>query len=363
MKQILIDGTPISSLIDGLTQYILNVVLRLDTSIAQYTLLLRHGQCPPDYLALLRASKIIIHEVNIAPIGPIRNIQFANYIRKHPHFDAAFIPSNQYPTSLRIPSVYVIHDLIYKHYPEQLGRWNQLKRLYLHHIVKHGVAKAKHIITVSNFTKNEVLHCYGEHLEKKINVIYEGWEHLSHHHTTSQPTITPPFKHFLLYIGSSRGHKNLPRLINAINATQLPKNWGLVLLGNMQHLPHSTTKIAQINPQIYCAGYVPEEQKAWYYQQASAIILPSLSEGFGLPILETLFYNKPLLLSNQAALPEIAGQTAIYFNPFDSHEIAETIQHFIHSNQNINTKLYQDKLAQFSWQKTANKISQLLTTI
>jgi glycosyltransferase involved in cell wall biosynthesis len=131
----------------------------------------------------------------------------------------------------------------------------------------------------------------------------------------------------------------------------------------MNHLPSLITQNIQTNPQIHCTGYVPEEQKVWLYQHASAVIIPSLSEGFGLPVLEALFYNKPLLLSNQAALPEIAGPTATYFNPFDICEIAETIQHFIHSNQNINTKLYQDKLAQFSWQKTANKISQLLTTL
>jgi glycosyltransferase involved in cell wall biosynthesis len=131
----------------------------------------------------------------------------------------------------------------------------------------------------------------------------------------------------------------------------------------MSYLPNSTTTVMQSHPQIHCTSYISDEQKVWYYQQASAVIIPSLSEGFGLPVLETLFYNKPLLLSNQAALPEIAGQTAIYFNPFDSREIAETIQHFIHSNQNINTKLYQDKLAQFSWQTTANKISHLLTSI
>lgn len=363
MKQILIDGTPISRQMDGLTQYILNVVLHLDTNIAQYTLLLRPTQCPPNYWALLRASKITLHEANIAPIGPIRDIQFANYLRKHPYFEAAFIPSNQYPISLRIPTVYVIHDLIYEHHPEQLGRWRYLKRFYLHHIVKRGLASAKRIITVSNHTKTEVMRWYGSHLEDKIDVIYEGWEHLLHHRISQQPTTTPPFTHYLLYIGSSRGHKNLPRLIDAINSISLPKDWGLVLVGDMSYLPNSTTTVMQSHPQIHCTSYISDEQKVWYYQQASAVIIPSLSEGFGLPILEALFYNKPLLVSNQAALPEVAGETAIYFNPFDNHEIAKTIQQYIQSHQKINTQQYQDRLALFSWQTTANKISHLLTSI
>lgn len=362
MKQILIDGTPISCQMDGLTQYILNVVLHLNMDIAQFTLLLRPEQCPAHYWTLLRASKLIIHEEDIAPIGPTRNIQFARYMRKHPYFDAAFIPSNQY-IYLRIPTLYVIHDLIYELYPEQLGKYSQLKRFYLHHLVKRGLTHAKRIITVSNHTRKEVMRCYGDYLNNKIDVIHEGWEHLLHHPTPAQPASPPPFEHYLLYIGSSRGHKNLTRLITAIHSTHLPEDWGLVLVGDMNHLPSLITQTIQTNPQIHCTGYVPEEQKVWLYQHASAVIIPSLSEGFGLPILEALFYNKPLLLSNQAALPEIAGPTATYFNPFDICEIAETIQRHIRSNPCVNTTLYQNRLAQFSWRTTAHKIGQILTTL
>jgi glycosyltransferase involved in cell wall biosynthesis len=131
----------------------------------------------------------------------------------------------------------------------------------------------------------------------------------------------------------------------------------------MNHLPSLITQNIQTNPQIHCTGYVPKEQKVWLYQHASAVIIPSLSEGFGLPVLEALFYNKPLLLSNQAALPEIAGPTATYFNPFDICEIAETVQRHIRSNPCVNTTLYQNRLAQFSWRTTAHKIGQILTTL
>ena len=80
-KHILIDGTPISRQIDGLTQYILNVVLRLDTSAYNYTLLLRPSQCQENYLRRLQATNIRIEEVNISPIGPIRDFQFARYLK------------------------------------------------------------------------------------------------------------------------------------------------------------------------------------------------------------------------------------------------------------------------------------------
>jgi hypothetical protein len=163
---------------DGLTQYILNVVLRLDVSAFRYTMLVRPGECPSDYQHQLLGRGIALEEVQISPIGPLRDIQFARYLRSHKHFDAAFIPSNQFPVALRLPAVYVIHDVIYEQFPEQLGRFSRLKRFYLRWVVRMGLRKARQVIAVSNYTKGEVVRCFGQQFETKIQVIYEGWEHL-----------------------------------------------------------------------------------------------------------------------------------------------------------------------------------------
>ena len=371
MKQILIDGTPISRHIDGLTQYILNVVLRLDTSANRYTLLIRPNECPADYLPLITEKEIVIEETNIAPIGPIRDIQFARYLRQHKHFDAAFIPSNQYPVALRLPSVYVIHDLIYEQFPEQLGRLAWLKRWYLRWVVAEGLRKAKHVVAVSNYTRQEVVRCYGKRFEDKIQVIYEGWEHLTRTAASTQHTsMDTEFRSYVLYVGSSRGHKNLSRLVAAIQQSQhqIPDEMGVVIVGNTKMFrPEQLQAIQQLNATrkiIHLTGWVTDEQLDHYFRNAKALIFPSLSEGFGIPVLEAYFYKLPLLLSNQASLPEVAGDAAIYFNPYDVNDIADKLVQCMHNDNHGELITRQtERLALFSWKKTSQQIQKIIDSI
>jgi glycosyltransferase involved in cell wall biosynthesis len=221
---------------DGLTQYILNVVLRLDVANYSYTLLLRPNECPERYLPLLQAKNIRIEEADIAPIGPLRDVQFAFYLRKNREFDAVLVPSNQYPLALRLPAVYVIHDLIYEQFPEQLGRLGWLKRCYLRFVVRTGLRRAQTIVAVSKYTKSEIVRCYGKRFQDKIQVIYEGWEHLKNDQNNESARVDIPFEEYILYVGSSRGHKNLSRLVSAMQLYKhkLPENMGLVIVGNQK---------------------------------------------------------------------------------------------------------------------------------
>lgn len=369
-KHILIDGTPISSQIDGLTQYILNVVLRLDTSRYDYTLLLRPNQCPKNYLKRLQAINIHIEEINISPIGPIRDIQFARYLKSHPHFDAAFIPSNQFPIALRIPTVYVIHDLIYEQFPEQLGILSKLKRLYLRYVVKTGLCRSKYVVAVSSYTKSEILRYYGEQFQNKIQVIHEGWEHLLDNQEDKQTKINIHFQEYLLYVGSSRGHKNLSRLILAMQqcANSLPNNVGLVIVGNQRMFTKNQLQmIENINSErevVHLTGWVNDNDLAYYFKHAKALIFPSLCEGFGIPILEAYFHKIPLLLSNRSSLPEVAGDAAIYFDPTNINEIADTISQFAQTNNHTELIEKQNqRLTLYSWHKTATEISNIISSI
>lgn len=371
MRHILIDGTTISRHIDGLTQYILNVVLRLDVSNTRYTLLIRPGECPSNYLKLIEEKGIGVEEVNIAPIGPLRDIQFARYLRMHKGFDAAFVPSNQFPLALKFPSIYVIHDLIYEQFPEQLGRFSRLKRWYLRLVVYIGLRKAKKVVAVSNYTREEIMRCYGKRFADKIQVIYEGWEHLLNNSTTSQ--IRPKgldFGEYILYVGSSRGHKNLSRLVAAIKECHhaMPQGMGFVIVGNTKMFrPEQLQEIEQINAKkkiIHLTGWLGDEELDSYFRHAKALIFPSLSEGFGIPVLEAYFYEIPLLLSNQASLPEVAGDAAIYFNPYDVNDIADKIVGFIQSDDHkeLIEKQTQRK-SLYSWQKTAEQIQGIVQSI
>ena len=371
MKHILIDGTTMSRRIDGLTQYILNVILRLDISLARYTLLVRHGECPDNYLQQILDKGIAVEEVNIAPIGPIRDIQFARYLNRNPRFDAAFIPSNQYPIALKLPAVYVIHDLIYEQFPEQLGKFSGLKRLYLRMVVGIGLKRAQKVVAVSNYTRTEIIHYHGDKYNDKINVIYEGWEHLKRSESPSAHVeMKVDFSEYILYVGSSRGHKNLSRLVAAIKQCQqdIPAGTGVVIVGNTRMFrPEQLHEISLLNQEkkiIHLTGWVSDEELDGYFRNAKALIFPSLSEGFGIPILEAYYYKIPLLLSNQASLPEVAGDAAIYFNPYDVDDMVEKLVQCMNTNDYTELLAKQTKrLELYSWTKTSRQIEAIIHSI
>lgn len=366
MKHILIDGTCISCRIDGLSQYILNVVLNWELlPNYQYTLLLRPNQCPPTYMRLFREKGLYLDEVKIAPIGPKRDLQFALYLLKNRHFDAAFIPSNQFPLALHIPALYTIHDLIYEQFPEQLGRWNGLKRWYLRLVTRVGLRRAKQVVAVSQYTRSQILRRYGKNLDDKIQVVYEGWEHLLLHEKDKYELPQDvTFKNYILYVGSSRAHKNLSRLLEAIQQChlQLPPEWGFLFIGSNTMLSNKQVQqIKEMNAKcqvVQFTGWKDASSLATYYRHAKALIFPSLSEGFGIPILEAYFYHLPLLLSNQASLSEVAGEAAIYFNPYDTNEIAQTILQFVQQSDHSDLiALQTQRLARYSWKYASNQLN------
>ena len=402
-KRIIIDGTSINKKMDGLTQYILNILANIEISDfgnLEFILLLNKNCCPPDYLKMFIDKGIQIIYVKIPLIGPIRDIKFWLYHLKNiQKSDMLYSPSNQYPLCWR-GGFYTIHDLIFEKYPEQLGKLSKMKRLYIRMVVRHGLKKADKVIAVSECTKNEILAFYSKNfvlpsearnlrdvsslnmthvipsearnlnyndLSNKIVVIYEGYEHLNHIEINTQ--IEKPFLNYFLFIGSSRGHKNLTGLLKAIFLIKdvLPHEWGLVLIGN----PIWMTKkqldlIDQINfnnKKIHITGHLPNSEMAGYFQSASAFIFPSLAEGFGIPILEAFFYQIPLLCSNHSVFHEVAGEAALYFDPHQSVDIGEKMLYFIDNKNILTADLISkgtERLKIFGWVKAAQQIEKYI---
>lgn len=370
-KRILIDGTPLSHRTDGLSQYIKNVVQRLDAEQYNYTFIVRPNECDKEFISQLQQKSIEIEEVQIAPIGIKREWQFYQYLRKNENrFDAALIPSNQFPLALKVPCLYIVHDLIYEEFPSQLGKLAKLKRFVLHYNVAQGIRKATQIVAVSNYTKNDIKKHHSTLQLDKVNVVYEGWEHLQNI-KASPTTDSVEFQRYFIYVGSSRGHKNLARLIDAISLIKeiLPTDFGFVFVGSLAHLTREQCeKVQRINSKrtlVTFTGWVSEEQLANYMSNANALIFPSLSEGFGIPVLEAFYYKLPLLLANRTSLPEVAGDAAIYFDPLDVTDMSKKIVSLAlqKTDSLVLKKLGTERLKHFSWSKTAKELEQILNTI
>jgi len=280
--------------------------------------------------------------------------------------DLVHFPHFNVPLFYRGPFVVTIHDLILRrHHSRRASTHGWLvfwlkKRLYLR-VIASGIKRAKNIITISEFTKNEIIHFYPR-AKNKIVVIYEGL-------TDTRPFLTPKsddnnalvryniVKPYLLYVGNVYPHKNLEKLLDAYQVLQSKWSGQLILVGQKDYFYDRLEKLAAkkgFKDKVLCLGYVPDDDLAALYRQAALYVFPSLYEGFGLPPLEAMAQNLPVICSDIPCLREICGPAAEYFKPTDANDMANKILNLL-SNQNRQTELRQlglEQIKKYNWQKT-----------
>jgi glycosyltransferase involved in cell wall biosynthesis len=368
-KNILIDATTVTSQVDGLSHCIINLIKYLPAQSFNkfnYTVLINKGVKRKLLTELLYGTQINVLEAKIAPIGPKRDWDMFWFLLKHKKkFDLIHITSNNYPLALK-NGVSTIHDITFKKYFDNPKYTFNLAQVYLDIVIKNALKKAQQITAVSQATKNDLINTYklSEAASSKIKVVHLGWEHLIHEDDREiipSNTKLHADKDYLLYVGTFRVHKNISNLLLAFKTAikKLPPQKKLIIIGNNKHLKQEDLKIiSEINEKeirVIFTGYLSQSLLSYYFKNADAYIFPSLSEGFGLGVLEAFYYNVPLLCSNTTSLPEIAGNAALYFNPSNPLEIAEAIIKF-YSNPLLASILVEEgkeRLKQFSWKKNA----------
>ena len=245
-----------------------------------------------------------------------------------------------------------------------------LKKLFLHHVVKRGIKKSHSVVAVSEYTKAEILK-YHKHvcLAEKIRVVHEGYEHLTSIVINNEDEFVKKllnFKEkFFLYIGSSRGHKNLHNLFLGYEKSGI--DWKLVIVGRMDRLEESDKELVEaINKEkerIVFTGWIDDIQMYTILSHANAFVFPSKSEGFGIPILESYYFNVPLLCSDIPVFNEVAGNACIKFNPFNIDDIATCFVNFRNiKDEELEDLLQKQKvqLRKYSWKSAAAAIHELL---
>jgi glycosyltransferase involved in cell wall biosynthesis len=364
-KRILIDATTIVEKKDGLSQYIISLLAQLPKQALEefdITVLIKTGVKRRELWDVLNARKFKIWQANIAPIGPKRDLDFfIFFLRNKNKFDLFHSTSNQYPVCLK-HGIATVHDITFKKYLDSKWWTFNMGSRYLNFVISNSLKKSAAVIAVSNHTKNDLVNtykCTGE----KIYVIYEGWEHLKNNNSLVTEETFPIFTHYLFYVGTTRMHKNIKNLLKGFNiaTTDLPQKIKLVISGNETYLDEEEKEIVmQLNKngqRIVFTGFVSKENLAQLFRNADAFIFPSLSEGFGIPVLEAFYFKKPLLCSNATSLPEIAGNAAIYFDPEKPQKIAEAILHFFKTPALAKELVAkgEERLELFSWEKMAKE--------
>lgn len=321
MKKLTIDARMIHS--SGIGTVIQNVTKRLVLSHPEWSFSLIGSAKELNQHDFTRQSNVEIIPAEI----PIYSIQEQ---LKLPHLvpkdsNLLWVPHYNIPVFYQGPIVATVHDVFHLAMPQFVG--GPHKRLYAK-LMFHEVAKrTRHIICVSQFTKQELMKYTGVN-EEKISVVYNGVDEFWR--LPLEQKKREYDRPYILYVGNVKPHKNLRRLVQAFQsiADQIPQD--LIIVGKKEGFITGDSEVAKLaemmGERIHFTGFVSNEELKNYYHYADLFVFPSLYEGFGLPPLEAMSAGcKNVAVSNISVLKEIYGDSVVYFDPEDITSIANQI--------------------------------------
>ncbi|MFA6995046.1 MAG: glycosyltransferase family 1 protein [Patescibacteria group bacterium] len=280
---------------------------------------------------------------------------FFPYYLWREHLDLIHFPHFNVPLLTPIRFVVTIHDLILTHFPTVRATthhhfWYYFKNFAYRFVILMALKRARRIITVSEFTKNDIVKRFKIN-SSKIIVTYEGVANLSAGRDSlfvaklDSREILAQYhipQNFLLYVGNAYPHKNLEILLQVFSKLHVERpELRLVLVGKIDYFYERVQAVARvlnlwqsgnINSPVIFPGYVPDAQLEILYAEARVYVFPSLYEGFGLPPLEAMAQGCPVISSDRASLPEILSDAALYFNPEDKTDILSKIKIVLEDN-------------------------------
>ncbi len=247
-----------------------------------------------------------------------------------------------------VPTMVCIMDLAFLRFPDtfkardlwQLKSWT-----------RYSVRKASKIIAISEATKKDLMNYYGVP-GNKITVAYPGVEKL----TTAG--ISPVKGKYVLYLGTLQPRKNIDALIDAFTSISPPR-CNLVIAGKIGWKYQKRAV-----PGVKYLGFVPQEKLGALIKGSAGLVLPSLYEGFGIPVAQAMSLKVPALVSRNSSLPEIVGNTGLYIeSPFDAAAIRKGIIQILSlsgTTRQTMIKTAQTRASRFSWQSTGQIILEVI---
>jgi glycosyltransferase involved in cell wall biosynthesis len=302
--------------------------------------------------------------------------QFAlpiNLYTHFPHPDVFFSLTHYAPRFSPVPTVVSVMDLAYLYFP-QLFKPSDLYQLKSW--TAYSVKKAAKVITISNSSKNDIIKEYNIP-EKNVAVIYPGIKPIIAltPHIYSMNELKSKYglsENFLLFVGTLQPRKNITRLIESfakvVADEKAPPDLQLVIVGKKGWLYEeilTTPAKLEITEKVKFLDFVSDDDLNILYQHAICYILPSLYEGFGLPVLEAMKHDCPVITSNTSSLPEAGGDAALYVDPKDTNDIAAKIMKLVMHKELRKELIAKGKkqLTKFSWEKTAKETLQILEEV
>lgn len=275
--------------------------------------------------------------------------------------DILFVPAHSVPLIHRGRTIVTIHDLGFLHFPEV---YHFLVKYYHRFSAWWSVKKAKKIITISNFTKSDILKNYKINSDK-IEVIPLGINLSDFIRKVTSEDINRfnLIKPYFLYIGRLEKKKNIEFLIDTWQEFVLKNNnFDLVLIGADGYGSDRIRKKIANTKNIKILGYITESEKIVLLKKCHAFVFPSIFEGFGLPVLEAMAAGSLILCADTSSLPEVGGEAVWYFN---NNNVSSLLKLMLKTttavNEIIKTKnLAIERAKLFTWSMTAEKTLFLL---
>ena len=312
-----------------------------------------HGgriQLAPD-----RSPKYSLRELTLLPLNMRRQ-----------RLDLFHAPHYTLPPVRPCKGVVTIHDVIHLRFPEYLR--HPAMYYYAKWMMRAAAASASAVLTVSECSKQDIMRYLGVPAQK-IVVIYNGIESAPPETPIRREAIEARFglrQPYLLYLGNFMPHKNLETLVEAFRRLKQSGRfpYSLVLAGKNERLREQLQRgIAQADlaQDVRLTGFVEPEWADALYRHASAFVYPSRYEGFGLQALEAMARGVPVIVANAGALPEIAGDAALRFDPNAPEELAQCVRRIIEDDA-LRTRLIdlgRERARQFSWREMARKTAEV----
>jgi glycosyltransferase involved in cell wall biosynthesis len=291
------------------------------------------------------------------PASPLDTLQLSWALKKLRAHDLFFSPGYNTPLVCRAPFVFTIHDLSHIQCAE--NRKLEIS-VYYATVMKRACRRAQRILTVSEFTKQQIIQWSGVPAEKVVNV-----------GCGVDPAYQPggnsyglPFP-YLLSVSNRRPHKNEERLVEAFSKARVDPQIHLVFTGDETPQLRHWIEVQSVSSRVDFVGMVPEERLPALYRGAQALVLPSLYEGFGLPVLEAMACGVPVVTSSVTAMPEVAGDAALLVDPRSVEEISRAMEKVV-GDIGLRRQLIQkgtERAASFTWTSTAARVHQLVAAL
>jgi len=260
-----------------------------------------------------------------------------------------------------IPQATVVHDLLPLRFPPEYPR----QQYYFRYFVPRILHRSRVVIADSEFTRRDVIEHYGVPLAK-TRVIFPGYDPGAFSHDDLGPWPDPPDDPYFLYVGNLLPHKNVLRLLDALALVRRRRPCRLIIRGEGRpayvRALRERVKTLGLRDAVTFLGYVDEHVLRNLYNRAVCFVLPSLGEGFGLPVPEAMACGTPVVSASTGSLPEVAGDAALMVDPQDGINMADAMYRVL-TDGGLRKELRWrglERARSFTWRRSAEAMSRLL---